>query len=115
MDDWIGFAPLFTFRDKAIGLIRGHGDSAADGDIVCLAPCRSIHTFFMKEPIDVAFVSRGGKVVRAERGLPPHRMAVCARADFTIERFASPEPWFEVGDDVTMAFHAVGRGEGGEQ
>ncbi|MHB8393671.1 MAG: DUF192 domain-containing protein [Candidatus Dormibacteria bacterium] len=36
-----------------------------------LIPCRSIHMFFMRAPIDVAFVNRQGSVVRTVAGMRP--------------------------------------------
>ena len=36
-----------------------------------LVPCRSIHMFFMRTSIDVAFLDRDGKVVRAVAGMRP--------------------------------------------
>ena len=36
-----------------------------------LAPCRSIHMFFMRTPIDVAFLDRQGSVVRAVSEMRP--------------------------------------------
>lgn len=39
-----------------------------------LAPCRQIHTFFMKYPIDAAFLDADGRVVAAIHDLRPWRM-----------------------------------------
>ncbi len=36
-----------------------------------LIPCRSIHMFFMRAPIDVAFLDRRGFVVRTVHGMRP--------------------------------------------
>ena len=36
-----------------------------------LVPCRSIHMFFMRTSIDVAFLDRHGRVVRAVTGMRP--------------------------------------------
>lgn len=110
-----GFVPLVTFRDRAAGLLRdrkgygsvpsGEGQSegaAAVPGAVCLAPCGSIHTFFMKEAIDVAFVSREGVVLRSERALAPRRLCSCRGAALVLERPAADAPWPEVGDELEM-------------
>lgn len=51
-----------------------------------LKPCNSIHTFFMRFPIDVLFVDKDNKVVRAISCLVPFRItSLYFRADFAIE------------------------------
>jgi len=44
-----------------------------DGEALAIAPCGSIHTFFMKFAIDAVFLDRRGRVVRALPGLRPWR------------------------------------------
>lgn len=39
-----------------------------------LDPCNSIHTFFMRFPIDVVFINKENVVVKVHRSLPPWRM-----------------------------------------
>jgi uncharacterized protein len=46
----------------------------ADGDGMVLEPCRSVHTFFLRYPIDVVFAARDGRVVAIAEALPPWRM-----------------------------------------
>jgi uncharacterized membrane protein (UPF0127 family) len=48
-------------------LPRGHG--------LYLRPCSSIHMFFMRFPLDVAFIDKEGRVLRAYHGLRPWRMS----------------------------------------
>lgn len=50
-----------------------------------LAPCCSIHTAFMRFPIDVAFVDRDGRVIRFVRDLKPWKIAISLRARAAIE------------------------------
>ncbi len=40
-----------------------------------LSPCGDIHTFFMKEPIDVLFLDQGGRVLKRMDSMPPWRMS----------------------------------------
>jgi len=49
------------------------GRDRIDG-ILVLAPCRQVHTFGMRFPIDVAFVGRGGRVLRVVT-MPPRRVS----------------------------------------
>ena len=44
-----------------------------DGGLLLL-PCRQIHTFMMKFPIDAVFLSREQEVVHIERALMPGRV-----------------------------------------
>ncbi|HVK61513.1 MAG TPA: DUF192 domain-containing protein [Bdellovibrionales bacterium] len=41
-----------------------------------LSPCNSVHTFFMRYPIDVVFVDEGMHVKAVYRDLPPWRMTM---------------------------------------
>jgi uncharacterized membrane protein (UPF0127 family) len=50
-----------------------------------LSPCCSIHTAFMRFPIDVAFVDREGTVTRIVRDMGPWRMAIAPRAHTVVE------------------------------
>jgi hypothetical protein len=50
-----------------------------------LSPCWTIHTAFMRFPIDVAFVGRDGRVVRVAQDMAPWRVAAAPSASVTIE------------------------------
>ena len=58
---WSRFMGLMFRRE----LPEGHGLS--------LTPCSSIHMFFMRIPLDVAFLDREGRVVRIYHGIRPWR------------------------------------------
>lgn len=88
---------LQSHREKARGLL---GAGASSGAVV-LASCRSIHTFGMCVPLDVAFVDCAGRVVRSIRGLPPGRIRASRDAWLVLERPAAPDPWPQEGDFLT--------------
>lgn len=67
-----------------------------------IAPCNAVHTFFMRFPIDVLFVDRQGRVMRAARHVPAWRMAVAWRAFATIELAAGVSDGIRVGDQVGL-------------
>ena len=50
-----------------------------------IAPSNAIHTFFMRFPIDIAFVTRAGRVVKTCHTVKPWRIAVSIRAYAAIE------------------------------
>ena len=101
------------FVDRARGL-EGDGPPALpEGGAICIAPCSSIHTFMMRRSIDYAFARPDGRVMRAERGLPPNRVRFCPGAAFVLERFAGEGPWPEVGEPLRLSMSVAsddGRG-----
>lgn len=75
------------------------------GEALLLAPCNSIHTFFMKFPIDVLFLDREGRIVRAIPRLAPWRATrVYLRADRVLELYvgAIEESGSREGDRVVL-------------
>ena len=71
-------------RERMKGLLGR--DSLGTGEGIHIDPCNSIHTFFMRFAIDVLFLDRSGKVVRAFEALPPWRLTrVYATARSVVE------------------------------
>ena len=60
-------------------------DEFEKGAALIIAPCSSIHTFFMRFAIDVVFVSRDGRVLKTFSTLVPWRMAFSFGAFAVIE------------------------------
>ena len=61
-----------TFLSRLVGLL---GTAAiAEGEGLWIVPCRSVHTWGMRYPIDVAFLDARGVVVVILEGLPPNRV-----------------------------------------
>ena len=44
------------------------------GQALVIDPCTSIHMFFMRFPIDVLYLDRDHRVVRAQQGIRPWRI-----------------------------------------
>ena len=59
-------------------------DSLDPSAALVISPCSSIHTMFMRFPIDVIFVDRDGRAVRIVKAMVPWRIAM-ARAHAVIE------------------------------
>jgi uncharacterized membrane protein (UPF0127 family) len=56
------------------------------GEALILNPCNSIHTCFMRFPIDVLFVNRQNQVVKALSSIKPfHLTPIYFNAHFAIE------------------------------
>ena len=60
-------------------------DSLPEGQALILAPCNSIHMFFMRFSIDVLFMARNGQVLALRRALKPWRIAIAWRAAAVVE------------------------------
>ncbi len=72
-----------SFCTRLFGLVRKPELKFDEG--LLLSPCNSIHTFGMKFPIDVVFISATGIVTRCVCHLPPRRVAMDRRANHVLE------------------------------
>lgn len=55
------------------------------GEGLWLVPCESIHTFFMRFPIDLIYLDRHHRVKRVRTAVSPWRLSVCFSAHSVIE------------------------------
>jgi uncharacterized protein len=56
-----------------------------EGEGLLLRPASSIHTFFMRFPIDAVFLGRSGEVLKVAQHLAPWRAARCSGARSVLE------------------------------
>jgi uncharacterized membrane protein (UPF0127 family) len=73
----------FDSKSRRTGLLQH--ESFPEGSAMVIAPSNAVHTFFMRFPIDIAFVTREGRVVKACSGVRPWRMAATLRAYAVVE------------------------------
>lgn len=73
----------FDSASRRKGLLKQ--DFLPEGSALIIAPSNAIHTFFMRFAIDVAFVSRDGRVLKVRPNVPPWRMAGAMRGFAVIE------------------------------
>jgi uncharacterized membrane protein (UPF0127 family) len=64
----------FDSRARRRGLLGR--EALEEGRALVIAPCSSIHTAFMRFPIDVLFMSRQGTVLKVAARVPPWRARV---------------------------------------
>jgi uncharacterized membrane protein (UPF0127 family) len=84
-----------TFRARVLGLAFMRPPPP---DHALLIPnCRSVHTFGMRFPIDVAFLDEDGIPVRVERAVGPRRVLSCRRAFAAMETPAGEIARFVAG------------------
>jgi uncharacterized membrane protein (UPF0127 family)/Flp pilus assembly protein protease CpaA len=57
----------------------------APGTGILFVPCGSVHTAFMRFPIDIVFVARDGTVLRVAKHVPPWRLRAVRRSRFVLE------------------------------
>lgn len=78
--------------------LRGLKGFNGDDECAVLVPCRDIHTFGMKGPIDAAFIDAAGSVVAVHRRVMPGRRIRHADARMVVERPFQTGKWLERGD-----------------
>jgi uncharacterized membrane protein (UPF0127 family) len=91
-----------SFRTRAVGLL---GDKRLDdGEALIIKPCWSIHTFFMRFPIDVMFIDKSGHVRKIVHSMPAWRFAASWGAQDTIEMAPGVLQSFDVlvGDRIEL-------------
>jgi hypothetical protein len=76
-------AGAFDSRTRRTGLLGR--DRLERGHALIIAPTNAVHTFFMRFAIDVAFVQKDGRVVRAHHAVKPWRIAGAFRGYAAIE------------------------------
>jgi len=90
--------PAFDSESRKRGLLGR--DSLDAGTALLIAPCSSVHTFFMRFPIDVIFVDRSGRVRKTYAAMPARRIAFAWGGFVAIELAAG-----------ALAAHEVRRGD----
>src|SRR4051812_47384320 len=79
-----------SFRARLLGLAFRR--EAPAGHALLIPRCRSVHTFGMRFPLDIAFLDEHGSVVRFERSVPPRRVLFCRGARAVLETPSPPRP-----------------------
>lgn len=72
-----------SFFERARGLL-GY-TVLGEGEGLLIVPCSSVHTFFMKMPIDVVFLNRDNIIVKMKRNLKPQRFVMSRKASSVLE------------------------------
>lgn len=62
----------------------------SDGSVLAFPRCSSVHTCFMRFPLDIAFVDAAGKVLLLAREVAPWRVVSYPGASMVLERAARP-------------------------
>ncbi|TMK66941.1 MAG: DUF192 domain-containing protein [Actinobacteria bacterium] len=76
-----------VLADTALTRMRGllGRRDLPSGEGILLRPASSVHTAFMRFPIDAVFLDREGRVLKIARGLRPWKTAAGRRAKAVLE------------------------------
>jgi uncharacterized membrane protein (UPF0127 family) len=72
-----------TSAKRRTGLLKHHRLDAGQG--LWIAPCEAVHTFFMRFPIDVVYLSKDKKVRKVRAAVGPWRISGCLTAHSVLE------------------------------
>jgi len=91
-----------TSAKRRTGLLKH--ERLEPGDGLWIVPCESVHTFFMKFPIDLIYLDKRRKVRKVKHALRPWRMSVCLPAHSVLELPAGTlaETGTVAGDELVM-------------
>ena len=60
-------------------------DGLPEGHALWIVPCESVHTWFMRFPIDIIYLDRKHKVRKVSRVVAPWRLSMCLLAHSVLE------------------------------
>ena len=72
-----------TSAKRRTGLLKH--DHLDPGQGLWIVPCESVHSFFMKFPIDLVYLDRKKKVRKVRHRMAPWRLSACLTADSILE------------------------------
>ena len=76
------------------------------GEALWIKPCFSVHTFFMKFPIDIVFLNKTNQVIASVSNLSPNRMTRLYPQSFSVLELPPgtiAATNTEVGDEIKIA------------
>ena len=91
-----------TSAKRRTGLLK-HTE-LKQGKGLWIVPCESVHTFFMKFPIDLVYLDKRRKVRKVRNAVPPWRLSACFAAHSVLELPAgtAAETGTRVGDELAI-------------
>ena len=72
-----------TSATRRTGLLKH--ERLEPGDGLWIVPCESVHTFFMKFPIDLVYLDKKRKVRKVRHAVPAWRLSACLTAHSVLE------------------------------
>lgn len=100
--DISGDAESIEMATSASSRLRGMLFRDPDDITRLLVPCRDIHTFGMRYPLDIAFISKDGCVLEVHRNVEGRRRIKRKEASMVAERFSRQGDWLKAGDVIRL-------------
>jgi uncharacterized protein len=72
-----------TSEKRRVGLLKHLRLEPGSG--LWIVPCESVHTFFMKFPIDLVYLDKQRKVRKVRHAVPAWRLSACLTAHSILE------------------------------
>lgn len=72
-----------TSEKRRVGLLKH--ERLEPGTGLWIKPCESVHTFFMKFPIDLVYIDKKQKVRKVRHAVPAWRLSACLTAHSILE------------------------------
>ena len=72
-----------TSEKRRVGLLKHARLDPGSG--LWIVPCESVHTFFMKFPIDLVYLDKQRKVRKVRHAVAPWRLSACLAAHSILE------------------------------
>jgi hypothetical protein len=91
-----------TSEKRRVGLLKHERLEAGSG--LWIVPCESVHTFFMKFPIDLVYLDKQRKVRKVRKAVPAWRLSACLTAHSILELPAGTieETGTQIGDVIEI-------------
>ena len=91
-----------TSAKRRTGLLKHARLNPGEG--LWIVPCESVHTFFMKFPIDLVYVDKRRKVRKVRSRVPAWRLSACLSAHSIVELPAGTveQTGTQVGDELVF-------------
>ena len=79
-------------------------DRLPDGHALWIVPCESVHTCFMRFPIDLVYLDRQYRVCKVRKAVPAWRVSMCLIAHSVLELPAGfiEKTGTQTGDQLTF-------------
>jgi uncharacterized protein len=91
-----------TSAKRRVGLLKHERLDRGQG--LWINPCESVHTFFMRFPIDLVYIDKNLKVKKVRHAVPAWRMSMCltARSIIELPAGAAAESGTQAGDQLVF-------------
>lgn len=98
-----------THFQRLLGLMGTASSSFLGGCGLWIKPCHGVHTMFMRFPIDVLYLDRENRVIRADDNVQPWRVTPVIIESATVLELPAHTAWntgTKVGDVIEIKFSA---------